>query len=586
MRVLVVDDDEGVRRGVRSLLESHCEVCGEAVDGRDALEKARQLKPDVIVMDVSMPNLNGLEATIAEQNKVQDARGLLAAIVESSDDAIISKTLGGIITSWNKSAGNLFGYSPAEAIGKHITLIVPPDRCSEEADILLRLSRGDKIEHFETVRQRKDGSLVEVSITVSPVKDSEGRIIGASKVARDITERRRTDRALSEQGRLLDLSSDAIFIRDASDRVIYWNRAATELYGFTREEALGRVTHEFLQTEFPASLETIKEELHRNEHWSGELVHIRKDGTTVIVTSRWALDRKAHGNPWCVLETNNDITQQNRTEKALRESEERYRKLSETLDAQVRARTRELEERNADVLRQSEQLRHLSGRLLHLQDEERRHVARELHDSAGQTLTVVGISLAQLGHEAERAAPGVAKKVEEVQDLVQQLHREIRTTSYLLHPPLLDESGLSSALNWYIQGLTERSSLDIKLEIAQEVGRLPSDMELAIFRFVQECLTNVHRHSESASARIRLYVERDLVQVQVTDQGKGMPPERLTEIQSGGSGVGIRGMHERLRQFGGMMKIESSESGTSVLASIPIPKESQPTESMPLEEAV
>src|SRR5579864_3792343 len=139
-------------------------------------------------------------------------------------------------------------------------------------------------------------------------------------------------------------------------------------------------------------------------------------------------------------------------------------------------------------------------RLMKIQDEERRRIARELHDSAGQTLTVLGLSLAQLVKRAEASAADLAKEGKEIEQVVQQLHREIRTTSYLLHPPSLDECGLASALSWYVQGVTERSGLAITLSIAEDFGRLPSDMELAIFRVVQECLTNIHRHAESKTA--------------------------------------------------------------------------------------
>jgi signal transduction histidine kinase len=261
-----------------------------------------------------------------------------------------------------------------------------------------------------------------------------------------------------------------------------------------------------------------------------------------------------------------------RNDEQLQRSEERFRRLSESLDA--------------EVARQTEQVRSLTHDLLRMQDEERRHIARELHDSAGQTLTVLGMSLAQLSQDVGGAAPEIGKKVEGAEGLVQQLHREIRTTSYLLHPPLLDESGLSSALGAYVQGLSERSELKVNLDIAENFGRLPSEIELAIFRFVQECLTNVHRHAGSTTAWIKISLERERIQVEVKDEGKGIAPERLAEIETGGSGVGIRGMQERMRQLGGTVKIQSNHMGTRVFASIPIPKAAQPTEIVPLQAAV
>ena len=258
-----------------------------------------------------------------------------------------------------------------------------------------------------------------------------------------------------------------------------------------------------------------------------------------------------------------------------REGEERYRQLAETLEAQVRARTRELEERNAEVLSQSQQLRELSWELLHTEDEERRRIARELHDSSGQILTMLGINLAGLVEQASKTAPGLAPSLEKTEDLVQQLTKEIRTTSYLLHPPLLDESGLPAALSWYIRGLAERSGLDISFNISEGFVRLPREMELVVFRLVQECLTNVHRHSGSRSARVRLVRRGDEVSIEVQDRGKGISPERLAEIQSKSTGVGIRGMRERLRQFGGELVIKSSGAGTTVFVTVPVPKQLQ-----------
>jgi PAS domain S-box-containing protein len=380
---------------------------------------------------------------LSEDRTLRLEAELLAAIVSSSDDAIISKDLDGIITSWNQGAERIFGYTAEEAIGQAITLIIPSDHWEEEVDILKRLRQGERVDHFQTVRKNKNGKMLDVSLTISPIRDSTGHVIGASKVARDITQIKRT--------------------------------------------------------------------------------------------------------------------------------EENYRKLAETLEAEVLARTRELEERNADVLRQAEQVRQLSWRLLRIQEEERRHIARELHDSAGQTLAVLALNISKIISAAKDGGSGIVEAAEETQEIVQQLTQELRTTSYLLHPPLLDENGLRSALSWYVQGLRERSGLDIEFEIPKDFGRLPEEMELAVFRLVQECLTNVHRHSGSKTASIRVSREPDLISVEIQDQGRGMSAEKLAEIQSRGSGVGIRGMRERLRQFEGVVNIESDSSGTRIMVTIPIP---------------
>jgi PAS domain S-box-containing protein len=435
--------------------------------------------------------------------------------------------------------------------------------------ILERLRRGERVEHFDTVRVRKDGTLVDISATISPVKDAAGRVVGASKVARDITERKRVEQSLAERALLLDLSNDAILVRDAADRITYWNKSAAELYGYSHEEALGHVSHELLQTEFPERLDRITEQLHRDGRWTGELIHRRKDGNEIVVMSRWVLNRDDRGNRKCVLETNNDITQQKQSERSLRESENRLRALTDTLETQVRIRTEQLVQRNAEVLMQAEQLRDLSHRMMQIQDDERRHIARELHDSAGQLLTVLAMDLSTLVLNAQEKAPEIAESAEEARELVHQLTSEIRTTSYLLHPPLLDEEGLEAAISWYVRGLSERSGLEITFNISEGFGRLPRDMELTVFRLVQECLTNIHRHSGSKVAAIRINLADRRVFLEVEDAGRGISPEKLLEIQSHGAGVGIRGMRERVLQCGGEMKIESEGRGTKISVTLP-----------------
>jgi PAS domain S-box-containing protein len=216
------------------------------------------------------------------------AEVLLSAIVDSSDDAIISKDLDGVITSWNKSAERLFGYTAEEAIGQTVAaLLIPDDRREEESDILARLRKGERVDHFETVRRRKDGSLLDIFLTISHVKDHQDRIIGASKIARDITQRKKYEKRLVEQARLLELSSDAILVRDGQDRILDWNRSAENVYGFTREEVLGKISHELLRTEFPEPLPEIREILLRDGRWSGELIHTCRAGSRIVTLSRW-----------------------------------------------------------------------------------------------------------------------------------------------------------------------------------------------------------------------------------------------------------------------------------------------------------
>ncbi len=241
----------------------------------------------------------------------------LSAIIESADDAIISKTLEGVITSWNKGAERIFGYTADEIVGKPVTVLIPPDLQDEEPIILARLRAGQRIEHYETVRVRKDGSLVDISLTVSPIRGPDGRIVGASKVARNISEGRRAEAMLREQSEVINQAYDAIFLRDTSNAITLWNRGAVRLYGYTREEALGRSPHELLRTVPPVPLEEIYGSLERDGYWEGELRHTRKDGVQLVVETRWATVRDERGNVTSILEITRDVTDRKRAEERL-----------------------------------------------------------------------------------------------------------------------------------------------------------------------------------------------------------------------------------------------------------------------------
>src|SRR5512132_1996811 len=177
-----------------------------------------------------------------ERKSAETAAMRLGAVVQSSHDAVAAKTLNGIITDWNQSAERIFGYKPKEIIGKSVLTLIPKDRQDEEREILRRIRHRESLDHYETVRRRKDGKLIDVSLTISPIKNPKGEIVGVSKIARDITHRKQTERRLTEQARLLDLSNDAIIVRDRQDRIVYWNRGAEEMYGFSAKEALGKIT--------------------------------------------------------------------------------------------------------------------------------------------------------------------------------------------------------------------------------------------------------------------------------------------------------------------------------------------------------
>jgi signal transduction histidine kinase len=232
----------------------------------------------------------------------------------------------------------------------------------------------------------------------------------------------------------------------------------------------------------------------------------------------------------------------------------------------------------AELHRKTQQLEMLNARMTSLQDEERRRIARELHDSVGQLLAAVSMNTAFVAAESHKLSPEAAKRLSENAVMVAEASKEIRTISHLLHPPLLDEAGLASALRWYVDGFSERSKIDAKLDIPQNFAGLSKEMELSIFRVVQECLTNIHRHAGSPTARIRIVQGEACLRVEIEDAGKGIPPEKESAFGlSAHAGVGLRGMRERLRQLGGTLHVQSNGCGTRVTAILPFP----PTASVP-----
>jgi signal transduction histidine kinase len=221
-------------------------------------------------------------------------------------------------------------------------------------------------------------------------------------------------------------------------------------------------------------------------------------------------------------------------------------------------------ERTADLER-------LSGQLLHLQDEERRRTSRLLHETVAQSLAALKMDLAIVKRSLKSGGSPIDNALEEAVSLADTCIREIRTVSYLLHPPLLDEAGLATALQWYISGFEKRSGIKTELDLLDTMGRLPQEIEMTIFRIVQECVTNIHLHSGSRTAHVGVYKSEDTVIVEVTDQGIGMTSQTPAGESGSGAilGVGITGMRERVKQLGGHLEIESSPNGTTVQAILP-----------------
>ena len=340
---------------------------------------------------------------LTERSHAEQVRQLLASIVESSDDAIVGKDLNGVIASWNPGAERLFGYTADEVVGKSVTRLFSPDLLHEESAILERIRRGEKIEHYETVRRRKDGSLVDVSLTVSPVRNVAGKVTGVSKIARDISARKKAERE----------------------------------------------------------------------------------------------------------------------------------------------------------------------RLLALQDEDRRRIANELHDSTVQDLVAISLNMMRIRAGAVRAE--TLNILDEIDGSLEEASKELRAFTYLLHPPDLQREGLSATLRRYVEGFGTRTGLNITVKLCRSVDRLSLPLQLALLRIVQEALANVYRHASARCVSINFRRVGKRLRLVISDDGQGA--EETSKHESGKSlraGVGIPGMIARMQQFGGNLHIHSGPRGTAVHATVPV----------------
>src|SRR5271163_2352699 len=355
--------------------------------------------------------------------------------------------------------------------------------------------------------------------------------LGAKKRARKTRAPRATSGRLHSE--LLELAHDAIIVRDVDSTILFWNRGAQKTYGWSAAEACGHVTHAFLKTEFPEPLDQVYEKPYSVGSWEGELVHWTREGKRIIVASRQVLQRDSQGRTIGILEINRDVTPRKEAEAALR---------------------------------------NLSARLLQLQDEERRRIARELHDSTGQSLAALVIHLSAVSAKIADIHPAAADLLREAILLSQKASDETRTLSYLLYPPTLDYAGLRSALEWYIEGFTQRSKVKVELNVSLGQQRLPEIVERTLFRIVQESLTNIFRHSGSDTASVHIEVRSGIVRLEVADHGKGISADTLATLNSSGGqlGVGIRGMRERVRQLGGWLQIRSQPAGTTIIVTLSI----------------
>jgi PAS domain S-box-containing protein len=397
--------------------------------------------------------------------------------------------------------------------------------------------------------------LLTVTVCLARISNAKSaRLQSANaKLHAGVEELRRAETALrSSEARLagiLDISADAVISVNRQQQIILFNQGAEKIFGYQAKEALGQ------------SLDILIPERYRNIHQQhvakfGQATHstmlmdgrravfgLRKDGTEFPMEA--SLARLDANGDTVYTAIARDITERLRIQEELRRSRDE-------LDLRVQERTAEL--------------RDLASRVVQLQDEDRRSIARELHDGTTQSLIALNAELTGLEKTLLGADAKALSRVRYSKELVKQALDEIRTVSYLLHPPLLDELGLDTALRGFVEGFSARSEIQMSLDLPPDLSGLPRDIQLAIFRVVQESLSNVHRHSGSKSASVRLVLGADELMLEIADQGRGLPGGVLSISQAG---VGINSMRERIRQLGGICEIHSNGVGTTIRAVLP-----------------
>ena len=467
-------------------------------------------------------------------------QALLAAVVESSNDAIITKDLNGTITSWNRGAQNIFGYTGEEAIGRPITMLMPPDRVNEEPGILESIRRGEKVDHYETVRRRKDGTLIDISLTISPLRSPSGEIFGASKVARDITERKRTHSDLARLAAIVDTSDDAIITKDLNGVITSWNRGAEQIFGYTANEAIGQsvtiLMPEDRTDEEPEILLRIRNG-ERVDHY--ETVRCRKDGTRVNISLSVSPLFDEHGEVVGASKIARDMTERLRA---------------------------------YDALRQKQTMQ----RIIAAQEAERNRIARDLHDHLGQKVT--GLRL-MVGTLLERCG-GFGKESGELQrlkDLAAQIDQDVSFLSWELRPTEVEVVGLPDAMNSFVREWSKQYRITADFHYNGGVNEvvppvLPREVETHLYRILQESLNNTLKYAEAEKVNVVLRVRPHDVMLTVEDDGVGFD---LTEAEGkrveGRNGFGLIGMSERAELMQGKLNIDTAPGrGTTLVISVPI----------------
>ena len=472
--------------------------------------------------------------------KIWQSKTLLASIIDSSDDAIIGKTLEGIITSWNQSAQRIYGYTAEEVIGKSISILAPDDRHDEIPEILKKIARGERIQHFESVRVAKDGRRLKVSLSVSPIRDPTGHIIGASAIARDLTSLDSTRQALQESESrahaLFQAATQGILVVAPNGRILMANPATEKLFGYAVAELEGESVERLLPERFRAGHVAHRKNFFGNPQTRAmglgmDLQAHRKDGTEFYAEISLTYIPSPQGALAVAFVT--DISKRRADEQ--------------------------------DIRQQGRDLRMLAGKLMTAQDDERRRISRDLHDDLSQTLAYLAIDLGKLANQPSAAE--LTADVRSLQRRAAEAAETVRRISHELHPSILDDIGLVAALEQYCEEFQARSGIATHFTSTNVPESVGSDVSSSIYHIAQECLRNVAKHSKAEEVFVEIEAVRDVLRLSVKDHGVGL----VARQSQSGSGIGIVTIQERAHLVNGRVSFQSkSGEGTEVNVEVPL----------------
>src|SRR6266478_8509436 len=456
---------------------------------------------------------------ITDKKNAEEARFRHAAVVESSDDAIASGTFDGIIVSWNTGAQKIYGYTEAEAVGKPISMLVPPELPDEENKILETLKSGDRIEHFETVRVTKTGKRIDVSLTISPIKDSGDRTVGCSGIARDISERKLAEEALRASEERLRLAQQAArigtFDWNIRTGVNTWTPELEAVYGLPpggfggTQTAFENLVH---PDDRAGVIKLVDAAMKSGQPTKGEWRVVWADRSVHWIAGRWQVFRDASGEPSKMIGVNIDITERKRAEEARLE---------------------------------------VNRALIEAHEQERTRIGRDLHDDFVQRLALLAVELDRVWKDIPDSAVELGRRIGDLQNQTTEITNDVQLLSHELHSSKLEFLGIVGAIKIFCKELGERQRLEIDFQSHDLPAALPTDLSLSLFRVLQEALRNATKHSGVKSFEVRLWGTSDEIHLTIGDLGAGFDVEAVKKS----TGLGLTSMQERLRLVGGELSI-------------------------------